>query len=326
METVTTSRFFDAVSQVEATRLAHYSCIPCRSPLSSLHLPSALSPNPSLYAYLSRRVRGEADIPQNQIKAQARDHERFRHMCVSMAQALHRFDMRLRLGSIADTATSQKKAAADAEVKKHLPTSPTAKTQAESKAEEEAIAKAKAAEEEASKPRHYRIRPLSESKAIESGANFISETFLFLVAGGLIVFESLRSRRKESSRREGLEDRLCELEQSERNAREALVALEKELLALKAKHGEVPNGTRHILPRGVWEVEPEVEMPPAKETWWSRILSYVSFDQGSPSKPQPAQTTQVQQPVDSKAEPSQPSTQSTTPPLEQAQATKHNNS
>lgn len=246
-------------------------------------------------------------------------------MCVSMAQALHRFDMRLRLGSLRDTATSQKKAAADAEVKKHLPTSPTAKTQAESKAEEEAIAKAKAAEEEVSKPRHYRIRPLSESKAIESGANFISETFLFLVAGGLIVFESWRSRRKESNRREGVEDRLCELEQSERNAREALVALEKELLALKAKHGDIPDGSRRILPRGIWEVEPQVVVPPVAETWWSRILSYVPFGQDSPSKSQPTQTTQVQQPVDSRAESSQPSTQSTTP-LKQAPATKGNSS
>lgn len=246
-------------------------------------------------------------------------------MCVSMAQALHRFDMRLRLGSIRDNAASQKKAAADAELKKHLPKSPTAKTHAESKAEEEAIAKAKSAAEEASKPHHYRIRPLSESKAIESGANFISETFLFLVAGGLIVFESWRSRRKESTRREGVEDRLNELEQSERTTREALVALEKELLTLKAKHGELPNGTRRILPPGVWEVEPEVE-PPVEETWWSRILSYVSFGQRSPTVTQPAPTTTSPQPADSAPESRQPSAQTTTPPADKVQTAERNGS
>lgn len=106
-----------------------------------------------------------------------------------MAQALHRFDMRLRLGSIRDTAASQKQAAAEAEARKHKPTVPTVKSASETKAAQEAEANAKAAAEEAAKPHHYRIRPLSESKAIESGANFISESFLFLVAGGLILFE-----------------------------------------------------------------------------------------------------------------------------------------
>lgn len=247
-------------------------------------------------------------------------------MCVAMAQALHRFDMRLRLGSIRNDAAIQKKAAAQAEVKKHIPSSPTAKTQAESKAEEEAIAKAKAAEEEAQKPRHYRIRPLSESKAIESGANFISETFLFLVAGGLIVFESWRSRRKESTRREGVEDRLVELEQSEKAAREALVALEKELLALKAKHGEVPNGTRRILPPGIWEVGPEVEVPPVQETWWSRIMSYVPFGQAAPTATQATPAIKPPQPAESAREPTAAPAPANQLPAEQSQTSERTSS
>ncbi|KAJ5118069.1 uncharacterized protein N7443_003249 [Penicillium atrosanguineum] len=242
----------------------------------------------------------------NQIKAQAREHERFRNVCVSMAQALHRFDMRLRLGSIRDTSASQRQAAAEAEVKKHATTSPTVKTQVETKAEEEAIEKAKKAAEEAAKPRHYRIRPLSESKAIESGANFISETFLFMVAGGLILFESWRSRRKETTRRDGVEERLAELEQSEKTAIQALVALEKELLALKAKHGESPKSTHHILPREVWEAQPEVEEPAVEETWWTKATSYFSFGQSAsntaPTAPaiktsQSPDTRQVGQPA-----------------------------
>ncbi|KAJ5085234.1 hypothetical protein N7532_010005 [Penicillium argentinense] len=188
----------------------------------------------------------------NQIKAQAREHERFRNVCVSMAQALHRFDMRLRLGSIRDTTASRKQAAAEAEAKRHVPKKPTVKTEAATKAEQEALDKAKAAAEEAAKPQHYRIRPLSESKAIESGANFISETFLFLVAGGLIVFESWRSRQKESTRREGVEDRL--------------VALEKKLSLYEEKHGKL-------------DVEQEEQKPRAEESLWTRLTSYISFGQ-----------------------------------------------
>ncbi|KAJ5630362.1 uncharacterized protein N7484_010462 [Penicillium longicatenatum] len=212
------------------------------------------------------------------LKAQAREHERFRKICVSMAQALHKFDMRLRLGSIRDNTASQRQAAAEKAAKKHIPTSPTAKTEAETKAEEQAIAKAKAAAEEAAKPHNYRIRPLSESKAIESGANFISESFLFLVAGGLIVFEAWRSRRKESTRREGVEERLAELEQSEKTTREALVALEKELLALRA---EKSKSTHRILPRAVWEQVPELDEPEVEQTWWSSVTSYFTFGQES---------------------------------------------
>ena len=250
---------------------------------------------------------------QNQIKAQAREHERFRHMCVAMAQALHRFDMRLRLGNIRDTSATQRQAAAEAELKKHTPTSPTAKTEAQSKAEEQANAKAKAAAEEAAKPRQYRIRPLSESKAIESGANFISETFLFLVAGGLIVYESWRSRRKESTRREGVEDRLVELEESEKTAREGLVALEKELLALKAKQGELSKSAPRILPRKVWEVEPEVEVKEVEESWWTRLTSYLSFGQASHSPAPSTPETHAAETRDSKPASSRSGGQDATP-------------
>ncbi|KAE8382151.1 optic atrophy 3 protein-domain-containing protein [Aspergillus bertholletiae] len=215
------------------------------------------------------------------IRAQAREHERFRKVCISMAQALHRFDMRLRLGAVRDNAASQKQAAAEAALRKLKPTSPTVKTEAEAKAEEDAIAKAKAAAEDAAKPAPKpHIRPLSESKAIESGATFISETFLFLVAGGLIVFESWRSRRKETTRREDVESRLVELEKSEKAAREALLAMEKELLAQKAKHGELSKSSHRILPRNIWDVEKQEETEQVEEQgWWSWITSYLPVSQ-----------------------------------------------
>lgn len=210
-----------------------------------------------------------------------------------MAQALHRFDMRLRLGSLRDNAASQKRAAAEAEARKHKPSMPTVKNASDTKAAEEAEAKAKAAAEEAAKPHHYRIRPLSESKAIESGANFISESFLFAVAGGLILFESWRSRNKESTRREGVEGRLAELEQSEEAARGALVALEKELLQLRAKHGDMPKlASQRILSRDIYEQAPEIDEPKVATGWLSRVSSYLTFGQTAENTPEPASNAQ----------------------------------
>jgi optic atrophy 3 protein len=189
--------------------------------------------------------------------------------------------MRLRLGLLRDTAAIEKQAAreaADAAAKKHRHSIPTVKTEAQTLADEKA-AKEKARSPEApkstSKPR---IRPLSEAKAIESGATFISEAFLFGVAGSLIVFESWRSRRKENTRREDVADRLGDLEDSEKAARRALVELEREVLALRAKHEKNTNkNVKRILPKEVWVQEEKEETEDAAESqgWLSRISSYI---------------------------------------------------
>ncbi|OKL58383.1 hypothetical protein UA08_06071 [Talaromyces atroroseus] len=232
----------------------------------------------------------------NSIKAQAREHERFRRTCVSIAQAVHRIDMRLRLGLLRDTAAIEAQAAkeaAEAQARKHKPKSPTAKTEAESKAEEEEAAQAKkqAIEKARSKPLP-RIRPLSESKAIDSGANFISETFLFLVAGGLIVFESWRSRRKETNRQTNVQDRLNELEESEKAARRALGILEKELIQLKAHQGKHPvKDVKRILPSDVWEDDGQEVVPKAEQdqSWASWISSYFPSSEKTAQKPEAVQ-------------------------------------
>lgn len=52
----------------------------------------------------------------------------------------------------------------------------------------------------------FKVRPLNEAKAIESGATFVAEGFIFSVAGGLILYESFRARRKELNRRETVAD------------------------------------------------------------------------------------------------------------------------
>ncbi|GAA5861646.1 hypothetical protein JCM8547_000693 [Rhodosporidiobolus lusitaniae] len=68
-------------------------------------------------------------------------------------------------------------------------------------------------------PKH--VRPLSEARAIDAGANFLSEGFLFSVAATIILGETYRSRRAESVRRDAIKD--------------ALSAHDQELEALRAE-------------------------------------------------------------------------------------------
>jgi len=166
--------------------------------------------------------------------------------------------MRLRLGLLQDPAMIEKqiaREAAEAQARKHKLEAPTVRTEAEMKAYEAETAEVKKRAREKTKPR---IRPLSEAKAIDTGANFVSETFLFLVSVGLIGFEWARRERKENSRREDVTDRIEELEETERSSRRAMVDLEKEILRLRALAGEKPTKTR-ILPKELWELEQKEE-------------------------------------------------------------------
>lgn len=191
--------------------------------------------------------------------------------------------MRMRLGLLRDTAQIERQAAkeaAEATAKKHKSQIPTVKTEAQTKAEEKDTAQAaKEKTKAAAKPR---IRPLSEAKAIETGANFISETFLFIVAGSLILVESYRSRRKETSRREDVAERIGELEESEKNARKALVELEKEVLRLRAMNETgFSHSRKRILPKEVWELEEkeEKEEEEKSQSWLQKISSFTFRNQ-----------------------------------------------
>ncbi|GAA5990498.1 hypothetical protein JCM11641_007739 [Rhodosporidiobolus odoratus] len=107
-------------------------------------------------------------------------------------------------------------------------------------------------------PKH--IRPLSEARAIDAGANFLSEGFLFAVAATIIVGETYRSRRSESKRRDAVQDSLSNheaaLEQlkerlkEEREEREEAGKRERELekvveeiviIGLHGGFGELPS-------------------------------------------------------------------------------------
>ncbi|KAI4205629.1 MAG: hypothetical protein LQ346_001413 [Caloplaca aetnensis] len=204
----------------------------------------------------------------NYIKSQAREHARFRRICIAGAQRIHRLDMRLRLGLLQDHAAIDKqiaREAAEAQARRQKQELPTVKTEAQAKADEASLtADQKRGSEKAKAPVKPKIRPLSEAKAIDAGANFVSESFLLSVGIGLVVFERWWSSRRENSRREDVAERIGELEESEKSARRALVELEKEILRLRAKAGEGKSSKR-ILPKEVWEVEEqEEEQPPTK--------------------------------------------------------------
>ncbi|CAH2353579.1 hypothetical protein CLIB1423_11S02938 [[Candida] railenensis] len=57
-----------------------------------------------------------------------------------------------------------------------------------------------------------KIRPLNDNKAIDQGATFLSEFFIFSVAGGLIFYESYRSRKKAANEKDALADDISTLQ------------------------------------------------------------------------------------------------------------------
>ncbi|KAI4151253.1 MAG: hypothetical protein LQ340_003602, partial [Diploschistes diacapsis] len=183
----------------------------------------------------------------NRIKAQARDNDNFRRTCIRFAQSIHRVDMRLRLGLLQDAAAIERQAAREAKeaaARKAKAETPTVKTEAQQRADDAAAAKDKEKEVDgkAKKAHHQqpRIRPLSEAKAIETGANFISETFIFGVALGMLVLERWYSRTKENNRRSDVAERMEVLEARDAELARRVEEMGRELEEWRAGKG---NGT-----------------------------------------------------------------------------------
>ena len=121
--------------------------------------------------------------------------------------------MRMRLGLLQDPAVIDRQIRREQEEmeRKRSPDHerhPTAKTKEEAEAEEKEMKDIR----KRLKNTKPRIKPLSESKAIDTGATFLSEAFLFLVAVGLIFGEQWYSRSRTQNRRDKIEDRLGKLE------------------------------------------------------------------------------------------------------------------
>lgn len=82
-----------------------------------------------------------------------------------------------------------------------------------------------------------KVRPLNDKKAIENGAKFLSEALLFSVAGSLIIYESVRSRRKAQDEKQSVRGDISDLQEDIGEVKNLLKALSKEIDNLqKATH------------------------------------------------------------------------------------------
>lgn len=167
----------------------------------------------------------------------------------------------MRLGLLQDPAVIDrqiKKEVQAAEAARQKAATPTVKTESEMKAEEAMTEKEKEAirkkAEERTKPR---IRPLSEQKAIEMGANFAAETFIFAVGISVIVFEQWRQRRKARNARDDIREDLEELQGE-------LKAVKAELEEMKTRHPEpAPSGRLLGFWKGSGKAEDKKDQTPS---------------------------------------------------------------
>lgn len=174
-----------------------------------------------------------------------------------VAQGIHRWDMRFRIGLLQDTKEIEKQIAKDAA---DAQKPPTVKTEAETKKDE---AHAKDPAREKPKVKRPKIKPLPEAKAIELGANFVSETFLLGVGIALVLFENARRGRQETRKEEDQSRDIQELREADRLKTQALLSLEKEILKLRPKETALGGSSHRILPRELRELDddedPDIE-------------------------------------------------------------------
>ncbi|KAJ2493445.1 hypothetical protein IWW37_000534 [Coemansia sp. RSA 2050] len=80
-----------------------------------------------------------------------------------------------------------------------------------------------------------KIRPLNDAKAIDAGANFLGEAFIFSVALSLLFAEQIRSRNQAQRQRNAVDDRLDELEKGMSETKEDLRLIQEERDLLRAE-------------------------------------------------------------------------------------------
>jgi len=162
-------------------------------------------------------IRTLAKPISSRIKAQAREHERFRKVCVALAQTMYRYEVRLRTGLLSEPA-------------KH-------------------------------------VRPLSETRAIENGSNFLAEGFLFSVATALILGETWRSSRSQSKQRSDVNDSIEELRIRVRELSEHLRIWEETMTEERRRNQELARILDRVVEIGLRgggyaESQDDIQNPP----------------------------------------------------------------
>ncbi|KAI8323995.1 OPA3-domain-containing protein [Martensiomyces pterosporus] len=88
-----------------------------------------------------------------------------------------------------------------------------------------------------------KIRPLNDARAVDAGANFLGEAFIFGVAVSLIFAEQLRSRNQAQRQRNAVDDRLDSLEKDIVEQGEAMSKLREERDLLRLEFEELAQET-----------------------------------------------------------------------------------
>lgn len=173
-----------------------------------------------LFKFAALFVRHISKYGANWIKNQAHDHPKFRTIAARYGQTMHQINMRMAVTLLRDK-TAEKRAKEKAEA-------PTVKTEAQTK-EEEAAKKHAASKHIPPPPRQQSVwkrkfRPLPEDKAVDLFADVIGDSFILLVAGGLILYEYVRAKGKPDINAEKiaeLNEKLLELDNREKELEEA---------------------------------------------------------------------------------------------------------
>ncbi|KAI0628821.1 OPA3-domain-containing protein [Trametes polyzona] len=193
-------------------------------------------------------IRTLAKPISNQIKIQAKQHEKFRSLCVGLAQRMYRTEVRLRTNLLGEPA-------------KH-------------------------------------VRPLSETKAIENGANALAEGFLFSVAAGLIIAETWRSSRNQTKRRDAVDDSLDGLRSDVQELSQRLNSLERryeeQFAEQSMRHDELARILQRVVEiglRGGWAEFEGTPLPLPRIDLVKKPSSSGSPDDQTPSTPTDADTS-----------------------------------
>lgn len=150
-----------------------------------------------------------------------------------------------------------------AEEKKKKAEAPTVRTEEEQKKLDEQKAQDKEDKKDEKKEesrQKVKIRPLSDARAIELGANFFSETFIFAVAVSLLLLENYRSSRKSNQRRDEVAERIEALEAQVERLQQEHHLPELEALNEKIKKSrEARNKYSWYNPAGWWRrTDPDI--------------------------------------------------------------------
>lgn len=140
-----------------------------------------------------------------QIKHQAAEHQRFRAICISLAQFMHRTEMILRTNLLAPPKSSSSSSSSSS----HSDNKKDGSRSSDSGGSGSGGGGGEG--EKTASPSRPKIRPLNEAKAVANGANALAEGFLFALAAALILGESYRGSRSRAKQRDRTEEDLHEL-------------------------------------------------------------------------------------------------------------------